>query len=235
VRPGFLTQEFLRGRRARYLPPFRLYLVVSLFFFVVLAAFPDDSGRLIQIGPPGAPKVVTPGERAGPPDVTCEKLSYHGPARSWVQPRLTTACHHAVQDRGRELGREFLHNVPRTMFVFLPLLAGIMMLLYWRPRRFYIEHLLFLVHNHAFVFLFVGMYILGARAVEPLYVSKALSGGIEFGVFAYLVWYLYTALRRVYGNGRRRTLAKFVAIGFAYFVCGLVMIVMTAFVSALGL
>ena len=39
------------------------------------------------------------------------------------------------------------------MFVFLPLLALVMKLLYWRPRRYYVEHLLFLVHNHAFVFL----------------------------------------------------------------------------------
>ena len=39
------------------------------------------------------------------------------------------------------------------MFVFLPLLALVMKLLYWRPKRFYVEHLLFLVHNHAFVFL----------------------------------------------------------------------------------
>jgi len=33
-RPGFLTREFLDGRRARYLPPVRLYLVVSVIFFV---------------------------------------------------------------------------------------------------------------------------------------------------------------------------------------------------------
>ena len=39
------------------------------------------------------------------------------------------------------------------MFVFLPLLALVMKLMYWRPKRYYVEHLLFLVHNHAFVFL----------------------------------------------------------------------------------
>ena len=32
-RPGNLTAEFLAGRRARYLPPLRLYLVVSVAFF----------------------------------------------------------------------------------------------------------------------------------------------------------------------------------------------------------
>ena len=37
-RPGFLTAEFLGGRRARYLPPVRLYLVLSVAFFLFAAA-----------------------------------------------------------------------------------------------------------------------------------------------------------------------------------------------------
>ena len=35
VRPGRLTYDYLQGRRARYMPPFRMYLVLSLLFFVV--------------------------------------------------------------------------------------------------------------------------------------------------------------------------------------------------------
>src|SRR6202790_3463336 len=34
-KPGKLTQEFVAGRRAAYLPPFRLYLVLSILFFLV--------------------------------------------------------------------------------------------------------------------------------------------------------------------------------------------------------
>src|SRR5271170_5732866 len=33
-KPGKLTQEFIAGRRAAYLPPFRLYLVLSVIFFL---------------------------------------------------------------------------------------------------------------------------------------------------------------------------------------------------------
>src|SRR5581483_6144964 len=36
-KPGFLTTEFLAGRRARYLPPIRLYLVTSVLFFLLFA------------------------------------------------------------------------------------------------------------------------------------------------------------------------------------------------------
>lgn len=34
-RPGRLTRDYLEGRRARYMPPFRMYLVLSLAFFLV--------------------------------------------------------------------------------------------------------------------------------------------------------------------------------------------------------
>lgn len=35
--PGFLTNEFNRGRRVRYLSPLKMYLVISALFFFVLA------------------------------------------------------------------------------------------------------------------------------------------------------------------------------------------------------
>ncbi len=35
IRPGQLTRDYLEGRRARYMPPFRMYLVLSLIFFII--------------------------------------------------------------------------------------------------------------------------------------------------------------------------------------------------------
>jgi hypothetical protein len=40
-RPGQLTREYMSGRIARYIPPFRLYLVASVAFFVVLSMLPE--------------------------------------------------------------------------------------------------------------------------------------------------------------------------------------------------
>ena len=53
-RSGMLTQEFLEGRRARYVSPLRLYLTTSLAYFLLAATSPD-----VQKGPrlrePAAP------------------------------------------------------------------------------------------------------------------------------------------------------------------------------------
>jgi hypothetical protein len=40
LRPGYLTREYLAGRRKRYLSPVRLYLIVSVMYFVVAASTP---------------------------------------------------------------------------------------------------------------------------------------------------------------------------------------------------
>ena len=47
IRPGQLTRDYLEGRRARYMPPFRMYLVLSVIFFVVAFFDPQDDLSLL--------------------------------------------------------------------------------------------------------------------------------------------------------------------------------------------
>lgn len=42
LRPGSLTELYLAGKRASYVPPVRMYLVISLVFFVIFAIRPPD-------------------------------------------------------------------------------------------------------------------------------------------------------------------------------------------------
>ena len=52
TRPGFLTSEFLAGRRRLYTPPLRLYLVFSVSFFVVVGWV---ASKGILLGPGQSP------------------------------------------------------------------------------------------------------------------------------------------------------------------------------------
>jgi hypothetical protein len=59
IRPGKLTLDYLEGRRARYMPPFRMYLVLSVIFFVVAFFDPkDDLSLLFEPQPPPSPEEV---------------------------------------------------------------------------------------------------------------------------------------------------------------------------------
>lgn len=58
-RPGRLTRAFLKGKRARYMPPFRLYIIASLIFFLLIPGF-DGLADAMQSGANG----LDPAERA---------------------------------------------------------------------------------------------------------------------------------------------------------------------------
>jgi hypothetical protein len=247
TQPGYLTHEFLCGRRARYLPPVRLYLVLSVVFFLWAAVSPDDT-RAIQISAPdsGAPTArvtplagtttsvfspALPGESAEQRTARLcgQLLNYDGP---WHEPLMRAwhkSCPRVVADNGRALVAAYIHNIPRAMFLFLPLLAAVMMLMYWRPRHYYVEHLLLLVHNHAFVFLAVLL-------VWPL---SSLLGGIgtwaRAAVVLYVPYYMFRSMRVVYGQGRGLTLAKLVPLALFYLVSGMIMFIFTLAYSALTL
>jgi len=267
VRPGFLTREFFAGRRQRYLPPFRLYIVVSLVFFLVLALLPDSGLVQVAATPPDEAQSVderiakivaeenaaqdperkaalaiarrsleamraresargAPREPEGLSDMYCNDLSYQGPGEAWLQPRLRLGCQKSVADKG-SLGRAFLHNVPRAMFFLLPLIAAFMLLLYWRPRRYYVEHLLFYIHNHAMIFL-LGSLLVPVFWLLPGAVAPGLLAG---AVSLWLLWYLFRAMRVYYGQGRRRTFFKFLFMGNVYLVLSFIMLIFTLLYS----
>jgi hypothetical protein len=247
-KPGFLTREFLAGRRARYLPPVRLYLVLSVAFFLFAAAAqpkftvlklgedPDHPGRTVyQAGPidaqTGAATAAgeTPEQHAARIERECkDNITYQGPAAATMSALMRSTCQKVLEDNGRHLSESFLHNLPRAMFVFLPVIAGLMMLLYWRPRRYYVEHLLLLVHNHAFVFLAVML----AWAVGFLFPHRKVPGFLVFMLFLYFVWYVFRSMRVAYGQGRLRTGAKLVVLACFYLALAVVAVAATSLYSA---
>ena len=242
-KPGKLTAEFLAGRRARYLPPLRLYLVVSVAFFLVASAvsprlavlqLDPDKGRAgravitekLEDLPGVNPKAgESPEQRA---ERVCASANYDGPWESTLRPLVQQGCRRSVIDNGRELQQAFLHNLPRAMFLFLPLLAGLMMLMYWRPRHYYVEHLLLFVHNHAFVFLVAGVLRLLGRVAPAV-------PGVKLAVFLYFAWYMYRSMRVVYGQGRLLTLSKLALLSFFYLLSAAVMLAATSVYSVLML
>jgi hypothetical protein len=231
-RPGYLTREFLAGRRVRYLPPVRLYLVISVAFFlwasaahlprVVVFSEPDHGPPKAQLAPldEGTFGAMLPGESAEhhAERVCSSGVNYDGPWRERLQPAAHRACVRLVLDNGRTLPEVYMHNVPRAMFLFLPLLAGAMMLMYWRPRHYYVEHLLLFVHNHAFVFLLLLLAGLVSALLKPL------AWWISTAVALYIAWYAYRSMRVVYGQRRSLTLGKLVLLSFFYLGCGALMI-----------
>ena len=137
------------------------------------------------------------------------KIEVGGRQRARTRRGLRDAC---TQDHGRQgngFGRARLRdNIPKMMFIFLPLIAGVMFVLYLGSRRYYVEHLVFFVHYHAFFFL-AGIADPAARATRQSRGQRRSRAGSTRSrtcsssrCLFYVPWYLYRAMRRVYGQGR---------------------------------
>lgn len=221
AKPGEVSRQFMANRRASFMPPFRLYLVISLIFFGLVGITNHDN--VIRISTP-----VDAAERAKICDELQTKLS-------GMADRLRATCRKIVADGGASLRNIFLASLPRAMFLFLPLIAAGMLLLYWRPRRWYVEHLVFYLHNHSAAFLMASWVMLLQLATRALTVIEPVVSFLELAVFFWLVIYLYLAMRRFYGQGRARTLLKLVVISVFYALALVLMIGFTAIYSAMTL
>lgn len=241
-RPGQLTLHYLQGKRVRYIGPLRLYLSVSfLVFFLLAISRPDivtwetsngdkDSTAaatgLAEAEIPGAAEAVPgPGladttAAAGPASVAqqdsfpfesgddSDSLGFSNPvdsldADSWLVQLLTRVGENP--DRIRE---KFLRRLPWVFFFIMPVFAGTLQFLYRRRESYYVPHLIFTLHFYAAGFL---LYAAGQMAN----MAFGMQEGTGVSVLAAL-FYLFVALRRVYGEGRVRTLLKHMSLIFVH-------------------
>lgn len=238
AKPGRLTKDFFAGKRAAYLPPFRLYLVISVVFFLVglptdvdlrIPASPAESTITIEPKAPGEPSRVNL-SLSGLEDF-CHAFKDQAQSDNRFRNNLRDRCLRLAAGDGRTIWNNGLTMIPRAMFIFLPLMALIMLLLYWRPRRYYVEHLLFLVHNHAFVFVALTLMIL----LEGIPILTGRLDVLWLAVYLYMAWYIFRAMRVVYGQTRALTSAKYVFMGISYFFGTLTMLLITFLWSAMTL
>jgi hypothetical protein len=164
-------------------------------------------------------------------DDFCQEFKDQPGSDNSFRNNLRERCKRLASGDGSSLGQVVLHNMPRAMFIFLPLLALVMKLMYWRPKRYYVEHLLFLIHNHAFVFLASILVVL----IAGVPFLGAAAGWIGAALWFYAMWYIYRAMRSVYGQGVGLTLAKYFTLAFTYVITSAVMLVLTVIYSAMTL
>ncbi|MBD0319813.1 MAG: DUF3667 domain-containing protein [Gemmatimonadetes bacterium] len=232
-RPGFLTREYVSGRIVRYIAPFRLYLVSSLIFFLLVTLFADprelgekvdrsiqrDSTRTTGVAPAARQGTFV---RFGPMGDSIAAPPWWKPAarKLAVQEARINGMSKGELVRGLVSGLE--RNAPTAMFLLLPVYALLLKLLYIRRKRLYVEHFVFALHVHAFSLLIFSAFLLIPPGVPML------------GLL--ILWppvYAFLAMRRMYGEGLMRTGTKFVLLGAGYLFTFVIGFSITVAVAAL--
>lgn len=105
------------------------------------------------------------------------------------------------------------------LLFMMPLAALILKLLYIRQKKYYVEHLVFSIHSHCFVFLLFGLSLLFFDIKYETSANGSFSiseGAAHIGTLFVVIIYFFMALRRVYRQGRFITFIKFALANLMY-------------------
>lgn len=210
LHPGFLTNEWMAGRRKRYLKPLNLclgILALSLFAYSVYKPVStyDLESLLAQQGNPEALKPI--GKLAA--------------AKKLEVP--------ALLDR---ISDKWQHYMSLTPLLLVGAFALILQLVFMFSRRYFVEHLVFSMHFLSFTTLTVVL-------LWPVYFFIGIKQGPANFALAGLKWavdivYMYFAVRAVYGLRPVRTLLASVLLVVGYFATYLLFLLCTVIAAVVS-
>lgn len=254
LRPGELSSEFSRNRRATYSSPVRLYLFFSLLFFFVLSvttptAKNAEEDPVVRVHTDQAKSVdftalnaaLSPQRREKVDEILSRDTLPGSEPIAYLLARWADHRQEALTDVERfylSQGVDWLHNpwlagerlennLPITMFFMLPVFALLLALFYRKKRRFYVEHFVFSIHVHVAAF---------AVFTVMVFVPDPMIGGILDQILLLaLALYNVLALQRYYGDGPFLTFVKWGFLTAIYAIMLIPGFLLTVFVTLSGL
>lgn len=193
--PGRLTLNFLKGQRAAYVNPLRLYLTMSLIFFVLHAMDHDKTAFKVDIPPSEIANVERQLELSAE-DSMLLKAFTSLPGMKNVASR--------IQKHPDEFEHLFQAGFPKAIFFLVPVFALLLQASYGFRRR-YPQYLYFALHFHAAYF---ALLILGTL-LKPIWGNNSLT----------IIWaaiYLGMAMKKVWGGSTRGAILRVGAIAVSY-------------------
>ena len=234
-KPGYLTNEYITGRRVSYIFPFRLYLFISFLFFFTLAVKSQmDAIKVVNPYANTEKQLDKLGDilRSVRPDISADErkdlvakidssfLLRGKPKDHYINIDGDKSTHSTLEkildnkikklaSEGKTGAKMFLKSmidqIPKVMFFLLPVFALLLKLFYIRHRILYINHFVFALHIHAVFFLYL---------LIPVFFPN---NWVFLVVLVLLMAYQLMAFRRVYKQSYIKTIVKLNLIWLLYF------------------
>ena len=230
TKPAHLSKEYFSGRRMQYTPPLRLFLVISVSFFLLVSFY--TSIRSME-GILSANHEISGEEVSASTDDEEDPLA---PTLAFVESinlpffdeqtntnlrramgaQAETNINSMIEDPS-EFFRGYLEYITVFILLMIPLLALIQKLIYIRSGHFYVEHLVLTLHNHAFIIfiVFVNSLIDLVNGSRIPIISSAF-GYLGAAIYIWMWVYLFLSLKNYFQQGYDITLLKYLTTTILY-------------------
>ncbi len=211
--PGKMSQEFILGRRVRYMPPFRFYVFVSFIFFLFLNFSASKNWKASESNE----KMISVGITQ---NLQAEKVSKES------EPIVVTSKDEVdkidgLNDESKEKVKdilahpklffsEFLKYLSWILFFLMPLYGSFLWLFFRKSYNYYLGHLIFAINQHSFLFIVFTIMVL-IKSVFP-----AVGDFINGWLFLLVPIYSIIGARRLYHKKWMTVFWRLFAIFFIY-------------------
>jgi len=179
-RPGFLSIEYINGKVVRYVNPVKLFWMSTLIFFALLITQINMSNwqnnENLNFNFSGVPVKNAP--KSDTLDIRIDKED---------AKKLEKEKNNEFISRGINIFSKF---APYVAFLLIPFFALLLALFFWRNKFYYVHHLIFTLHFHAFLWVFCSLLILIKIFIDSKF-PEWLSTILFFTPGIYLIFALH--------------------------------------------
>ncbi|MDI5899497.1 DUF3667 domain-containing protein [Flavobacterium yafengii] len=132
----------------------------------------------------------------------------------------------------------FTHNLPKVLFVFMPIFAFFLWLFHNKKRWYYFDHGIFTLHYFSFLLLIFLLLFLINKGLTPFSESSLVSFiqiVINFIGIGWMLYYFYPAHHRFYGESRFISFIKSSLLFFINFILVIIIISLFAIYTFINL
>ncbi len=246
TRPGQIVLNYVSGKRASYVHPARMYLSVSIIYFLIQSLFSGSSLGIVTVqGDIDSQENSNIISIFFEPDSLSEneysRIAHyvrHHPLLGWeevvnagnIAPNFWKHYYFVQSQKMMNLQwKSFIAYVksklPFILFLIIPVLAVYLKLFYLRKGIYYADHLIFAFYTQSALFLWLAL-----GAILDITIGTKMEN-VFFLVFFF---YLYFSFRRVYCQSRLISLLKVIMITTLYIFSGVLFLFLAGVVLFLG-
>lgn len=238
ISPGKISAEYMNGKRKSYVNPFSYYIFISFltFFIPFMLTYPDEAENNAK------PQAELKTEAAIRDSIVAANREIVENTKDSL--KITSidrkgSLYNIIKDASKNLKDEerkekalefFTHNLPKALFVYMPIFAFWMWLFHNRKKRYYFDSGIFTLHFFSVTLLSITICIL-FNWIFAWLSWEAPRTLLWFFLIIYITFYFFRGNRVFYGESRFKSNLKafllmnintffifIVLIGYAIFI-----------------
>ncbi|WP_136667035.1 DUF3667 domain-containing protein [Flavobacterium sp. H122] len=219
--PAKLTKEYLAGKRKMYVVPVKLYIFISFITFFILSILPTskisenelmkftktENGQKKKINSISEIKAITGYSSLAEYDSIQKTLPEYKKSsgfQKYIEKHLIKT---SSENTPKEFMQKFLSsvfkNIPKTLFIIMPLFALILWLFHNKKKWYYFDHGIFTLHYFSMILLSFTIFSVLDWFLGLFKESADFSSLLNLLTFILICWwlfYFYRSHSRMYGE-----------------------------------